>query len=86
MLALRGVFLLELGDMKETSVGSVEQSDPTWKIETHHPVLGVTWHHGTDHKTELTDEPVQVKKGNGRERQSKTSDSEDGRTTVIDEE
>lgn len=85
MLALGNIFLLKLGDMKETSVGSVEQGNAARQVGAHDPVLGVTGKHGANHDTELTDEPVQVKKGNGRERQAKASDSENGRTAMVDE-
>lgn len=78
VLALGDVFLLELGDMEEASVGGVEQRNTAGNIGTHDPVLAVTGHQGTDHETELANEPVQVKKNNCRERQTKASNSENG--------
>lgn len=67
MLSLGSVLLLQLGDVEEAAVGSMEQGNTAGQVGAHDPVLSVTRHHGTDHQTELAAGPVDMKKEYGRE-------------------
>lgn len=79
------VLLLKLGDVKEATVGSVEQSNTTRQIGTHDPELDISRHEVTDQETELNTPAIQVKEKDGRERQPEASDPDSRRVPVGDE-
>jgi hypothetical protein len=59
-LAAVDVFLLEFGDVEESTVGSVEKRNAAWQPETHNPVFSITGCEGTVHETDLDKDPINV--------------------------
>lgn len=63
--------LLQLGNVKETVVRSVEQGDAQWKVDAHAEVLNVIgknhMHSSADRIGDLAEDPIHMEKSNGRE-------------------
>lgn len=60
------IALLNVGDVKETSVGGMKQGHPARKVDTHDPELGIPGHEIAGHDSELHGNPVQMQEPNGR--------------------
>lgn len=76
---------LLLGDVKETAVGGVEQTNTDGQICTHDPELGIAWDKRTNDGTDLDRGPVEMEKSNGGERKCQASNTEDRHMTLRDE-
>jgi hypothetical protein len=59
-LAAIDVFLLEFGDVEESTVGSVEKRNAAWQPETHDPEFSITGCESTVHETNLDKDPINV--------------------------
>jgi hypothetical protein len=62
------IFLLTLRDVQKPAVRGVKEGNTARQVGAHDPVLSVSRHDGTDHRSELDRRPVNMKQGDSRQR------------------
>ena len=80
-----GVLLLRPGNVQEATVGGVEEGDAKGQVDAHDPILGLRRREGPEDVPELHGYPIQVQESDGRQRQRKAADAQDGHLAAGDE-
>lgn len=78
--------LLSVGDIEESAVGGVEQSNAEWEPDTHDPELGNFRHQRAIPVAQLNGKPVGMHQSYCCKRQRQASDPQDGHLTPNPEE